>query len=234
LTGEPSAPTMLLQLYKQHRRVALGHRIHLAWALATAVEHFHRVGWVHKSIRSDNIAFATTSSLPPTPTEATDPAGSPIHLYLPMVGQFDLSKPLLFGFEYSRAGDDKTSLAEDFSQVNNYYRIPERWGRPEARFKKSHDVYSLGVVLLEVAIWKDIKSILNFPETEQLTAKRTVKALMGKCDTALRHQVGSTLTDCILACLGFDLASGKLTEYQAHVYFQQKVIKPLERVVRRI
>lgn len=50
--------TTLLQLYSRERIVPLGHRIRLAWALTTAVEHFHRVGWVHKSIRSENIALA--------------------------------------------------------------------------------------------------------------------------------------------------------------------------------
>lgn len=49
--------TSLISL-KKERIVPLGHRIRLAWALATATEHFHQVGWVHKSILSSNIAFS--------------------------------------------------------------------------------------------------------------------------------------------------------------------------------
>lgn len=47
----------LHELYERERRVSLGHRIRLASALATALLHFHLVGWVHKGIRSDNVAF---------------------------------------------------------------------------------------------------------------------------------------------------------------------------------
>ncbi|KAG6368907.1 hypothetical protein INS49_003125 [Diaporthe citri] len=54
-------PTTLLQLYARYPVMPLGHRIHLAQSLVNAIDHFHRVGWVHKSIRSNNIVFIPSS-----------------------------------------------------------------------------------------------------------------------------------------------------------------------------
>jgi hypothetical protein len=35
------------------------------------------------------------------------------------------------------------------------------------RFKPKHDVYSLGVVLLELGFWKDLESFVTIKNTEQ-------------------------------------------------------------------
>ncbi|UZP36606.1 hypothetical protein NXS19_004422 [Fusarium pseudograminearum] len=218
----------LHQLYKIHRLVPLGQRIRLAWAIATAIENFHRVGWVHKGIRSDNIAF--TEVLPDLKSDLDDedPAS-------PFVGNFDFSKPLLFGFEYSRADDEATFLEEDYTLANNLYRHPDRWGRPTARFEKSHDVYALGVVLLEIALWKEASSILkSFLETKPLVASNVVKALIGKCGKTLSHQVGRVVAQCIVKCLEFPVATKGMTEYDAQRYFQRNVTEPLSRAVLRV
>lgn len=134
----------LHQLYGVHKVVPLGRRIFLIHALAVAIERFHRVGWVHKGIRSNNIVFNKI----PEPESASVNLGaeepvkgsenSPAR-----VAGFDLAQPCLFGFEYARAGDAGTNLEEDHSQEHNLYRSPDRWGRPRVRFEKFHDVYSL-------------------------------------------------------------------------------------------
>ncbi|KAF5008703.1 hypothetical protein FDECE_5030 [Fusarium decemcellulare] len=218
----------LLQLYKMQRVVPLGQRIHVAWALTTAVEHFHRVGWVHKSIRSDNIAFTAVSPNVESGLDDTDPAS-------PFVDRFNLSNPLLFGFEYSRAGDEATYLEEDHSLTNNLYRYPDRWGRPTARFEKSHDVYSLGVVLLEIALWKEASSILKiFLETKPIVASDAPKVLIGKCGKSLSHQVGRVFAQCIVTCLDFSVRTKDMSEYDAQRYFQRNVTEPMGRAVCRV
>lgn len=133
--------TTLLQLYARHPVVPLGHRICLAYALADAVEHFHRVGWVHKGMRSNNVVFSPVSGDASSVSESSDDINSKD--IKASIGGFTLAQPHLFGFEYSRAGDAGTVLEEDHSQENNFYRHPDRWGRPLVRFEKSHDVYAL-------------------------------------------------------------------------------------------
>ncbi|KAG5660856.1 hypothetical protein KAF25_002499 [Fusarium avenaceum] len=218
----------LLQLYRLHRVVPLGHRMHLAWDLTTAVEHFHRVGWVHKSIRSDNIAFISVAAHSQTHASDMDSTS-------PLVDSFAVSNPLLFGFEYSRADDEATGLEEDHSVFNNLYRHPERWGQPAARFEKRHDVYSLGVMLLEIAIWKEASSILqSFLESKPLIASNAPKVLIRKCGKSLAHQVGIVFVQCIVTCLEFGDRTKAMSEYEAQRYFQQNVTEPMGRAVGRI
>ncbi|KAM0430000.1 hypothetical protein ACHAPT_006006 [Fusarium lateritium] len=233
-TFEPSdggGVVTLIELYKMHKLVPLGHRIHLAWALTTAIEHFHRVGWVHKSIRSNNIAFTAVSRMI-SPQEG--PYGEDEDSFFPRIRNFDLSNPLLFGFEYSRAGDAATYLEEDYSQANNLYRIPARWGKPTARFEKSHDVYALGVVLLEIALWKDVGSALKlYLDKDSVIPSEVAQLLMDKCVKILPHQVGAVFARCVLACLDFDSRTKCLSEYETQRYFQKNIVEPMGRAVRR-
>jgi hypothetical protein len=133
-------PVTLLQLYKREERVPLGHRIRLTSALAVALDHFHIVGWVHKGIRSENIAFLPMKT--PQHPELGD-SGDITETFIARQGSVDLASPYLFGFEYMRMGDAGTNLDTDYSLDRNLYRHPDRWGIPLLRFEKGHDVYAL-------------------------------------------------------------------------------------------
>ncbi|KFA80599.1 hypothetical protein S40288_09288 [Stachybotrys chartarum IBT 40288] len=174
-------PVTLLQLCKMHKLVPLSHRIHIAWVLATAVEHIHRVVWVHKSIRRNNLAFIPKQKPLEWEGERRDdqPLGVDDDPKDPVVGDFDLSNPMLFGFECSRAEGSNTYLEETHSIINNMYRHPDRWGRPTARFLNSHDVYSMGVVLFEIAVWKDVYAVAKPPD--HIIAEEVTKTLVDKC-----------------------------------------------------
>ncbi len=123
-------PITLGNLYGIKTHVALGIRINIAYVLAVAVGNFHRVGWVHKELKSDNILFFH----PRSTTERSDSS---------KVAEVDLSQPFLFGFGSSRPEDGDTSRESDYAPENNAYHHPERWGRPLSRFQKFHDVYAL-------------------------------------------------------------------------------------------
>lgn len=127
-------PVTLCDLYASQRRVPLGSRLHVAHALAVALSNFHRVGWVHKDIRSDNIRFLKEK--PTQKNQRTNPSWSETL-------EIDFAQPYLFSFECSRPEDIETELKGDFAEKNNAYRHPERWGQPAIKFEKYHDVYSL-------------------------------------------------------------------------------------------
>jgi hypothetical protein len=114
-------PMTLLSAYSARKRVALNVRIQLAYSLATALEHFHRVGWVHKEFTSENVLFFAERGQ----------------------SESDLTRPWLFGFECSRPEDAESEMNADHSPNSNSYRHPERWGNPTAKFIKAHDIYSL-------------------------------------------------------------------------------------------
>jgi serine/threonine protein kinase len=125
----------LISLYSSIKRVSLGERVRLAYEIAVAVGNLHRVGWLHKELKSENILFFKI-----LPRGGIEESTSPAFKSSPSI---NFGLPWLFGFEYSRQEDANTYLESDYSPENNAYRHPERWGKPMVKFERSHDVYSL-------------------------------------------------------------------------------------------
>lgn len=124
-----SVPASLnTKLISKKLKPGLGTRIKLAYALAESLGHLHSVGWVHKSLRSENIIF-----LPGTATgQSTE---------IPEIAIIE--QPRIFGFEYSRLDSDFSSGRPDYDIKRNIYRHPQRWGQPSETFSKIHDIYGM-------------------------------------------------------------------------------------------
>ncbi|KAF9776842.1 hypothetical protein IL306_004905 [Fusarium sp. DS 682] len=126
---------------------SLDDRFVLARKLCAAVAQLHTVGWVHKSIRSDNILFFNTSfedSMLSSTKQSPKAPGPEIFESL-----------YLSGWEYSRPETGLSSVRSGSEDIDeNIYRHPDQWGLPTIRFNRNHDVYSLGVILLEISRWK--------------------------------------------------------------------------------
>ena len=257
--GANVRPIALRQLYKLARIVPLGHRIQLAYELIIALENFHRVGWIHKNISSQSIMFLpriSTLSQTPKSVLIVNAEGST----QPEPIQIGLASPWLFGFDASRPEEGHSNLMEDHSLSNNIYRHPTRWGRPTLTFAKSHDVYSLvgrrliltdpplippnlthqGIVLLEIAFWKDVLSIAEVPRQESahksrpLVAEKVREALSAKCNRSLPHQVGQVFTDTILSCLNFGEHTKDMTAYDRHIYYETYIVDRMAEAVGKI
>ncbi|KAG4433509.1 hypothetical protein IFR05_011018 [Cadophora sp. M221] len=77
-----------------------------------------------------------------------------------------IGAPYLAGFEKFRIEDGNTFLAGDNLWDHNLYRHPSRQGTlPEMHYQMQHDIYSLGVVLLEIGLWTSFAS----PDPENLS-----------------------------------------------------------------
>ena len=118
---QPQELVLLDTLYKSLRRAELGHRAFLSYRLAAALDEIHRVGWLHKNVSSSSIAFITEKE----------------------IQQSILREPWLVGFEYCRPEDAETHMESDYRLQANLYRHPDRWGSPQSRFVRAHDVHSL-------------------------------------------------------------------------------------------
>jgi hypothetical protein len=70
----------------------------------------------------------------------------------------DYDNPFVVGFEFSREESDRSTTEQDDKLERNIYRHPDRQGPPEARFNMLHDIYSLGVVLLEIGLSRPAKN----------------------------------------------------------------------------
>jgi hypothetical protein len=57
------------------------------------------------------------------------------------------------GFDFAGKEDETSARVGDDDWYRNIYRHPQRQGvHPEVDFNILHDIYSLGVVLLEIAV----------------------------------------------------------------------------------
>jgi hypothetical protein len=117
-----------------------------------------------------------------------------------------LSQPIVSGFEYSRVDlvDEYTELVPEHSE-NDIYRHPRTLASVHLRSKKSHDIYILGIILIEIAHWKRIQDIAHLPKDER-QAKKMIRSLR---ETLLRKDfvmyleglVGDSYSQATVACL---------------------------------
>lgn len=141
------AATRLISLYDilgdDSFKPSLSQRVALASKLCSTVLNLHAVDWLHKGILSDNVIF---------------------HLHGEKA-DYDPEKPLLAGFEFSRPDGTETT-ARDFDHSWDLYRWPNiQRERPTQRnSKKTYDLYSLGLVLLEIAHWQKLHQLMEFPQ----------------------------------------------------------------------
>ncbi len=109
---------------------SLSGRFDMARELAKCVSFVHTFGFVHKTIRPESFLTSTLDN-----------------------GQSH--SVFLVGFENFRREDGWTQRRGDNAPDRNLYRHPSRQGAcPREDFILQHDIYSLGVCLLEIGLWQ--------------------------------------------------------------------------------
>lgn len=122
-------PQSLRNILLSGTRYPLDERLELAKKLANSVLFVHTAQFVHKNIRPETIVLFRNE-------------------------RSDIGAPFLVGFEQFRVEDGRTYRAGDDVWEHNLYRHPSRQGMlPEVDYQMQHDIYSLGVVLLEIGLW---------------------------------------------------------------------------------
>lgn len=107
---------------------SVNQRLHLARQLSKSVMILHHFGFVHKNI-------------------------SPYSTILFKENEGQLT-PFLLGFNKFRHNQQETNRTGDNDWWRNLYRHPERQGTESIqRFIMQHDIYSLGVCLVEIGLW---------------------------------------------------------------------------------
>ena len=173
------------------------------------------MGWVHKSIRSENILFLPEASVATDDVSGPTTAGAVPDALVDRRTRECYTEPWLFGFEYSRVMSQDSDLAmTDTSIANNIYRHPERWNAPTHRFGAIHDIYALGTVLLEIGLMRPLLSLSSTgfaraaeaaSSVDTAAAKSTkdgVKAqLLDNAAKRLPFTVGRTYCEVVMLCL---------------------------------
>ena len=136
---------------------SLSQRVRMAGRLCEGVLDLHAVNWLHKGIFSDNVVFHVNGE-EDGGSGGDDGEG---------VG-YDPEKPLLSGFEFSRP-DGTHTTARDADVVWDLYRWPgiQRERPTERNSRKTYDLYSLGLVLLEIAHWERLDRLMHLGENKK-------------------------------------------------------------------
>lgn len=152
-------------LLSEPRPGSLTSRVALARELAKAVGFMHAFGFVHKNIRPESVLlFDKVAS-----------NGGDGHEVL---GGSYLDAPLsafLVGFEDFRREEGRTHRLGDETFDANLYRHPDRQGpSPETVYIMQHDIYSLGVCLLEVGLWRSLVEYDHLPGQAHTVAQGAI------------------------------------------------------------
>lgn len=64
----------------------------------------------------------------------------------------------------------------------DYYQHPDKRFNRTIRYSRSHDIYSLGVVLLEIGLWRPVREVVDVEDEDFERVKRGFQALTMKLD----------------------------------------------------
>jgi hypothetical protein len=146
--------------------------------------------WLHKGLRSHNIVFF------PVTTKSKHGAKTKI----------DYRKPYLSGFDFARPAraDEQTEIPGD-NGAYNLYRHPSTQGHgygPRESFRKSFDIYSLGVVMVELAHWETIDKVLGLEmEKGRMRVMNRIREML--LDEDRMQEIGASLGEM------YEIATGK-------------------------
>ncbi|KAF5498048.1 hypothetical protein CGCS363_v008522 [Colletotrichum siamense] len=126
-------PISLRNLLLQERMLSLTRVVEIAKQLARAVSFIHTLDFVHKNIRPETILIF--------PDHGSEKSCEIFSAYL-------------LGFDSFRNVNFHTLKVGDDAWERNLYRHPTRQGiQAQEAYIMQHDVYSLGVCLLELGLW---------------------------------------------------------------------------------
>lgn len=225
---------------------AIRSRISLAIGLAEAVLSVHAAKLVHKSIQPETILVFETRSQDETQSG----------------GETNIGVPILTGWRMTRKTDDLSSRLGEDDWTRNIYRHPQRQGlQLEKRYHMGHDLYSLGVCLLELGLWEplisgqnshsktmsdrycDMAVKLECVDPEEMSIlKRLIKPAvvqkvmfnLAECD--LSEQIGRDYSHIVIACFQCAEALGESDKLEGDnidvaSLCHQRIVQPLAQLL---
>ncbi|KAF7505425.1 hypothetical protein GJ744_000971 [Endocarpon pusillum] len=168
----------------------LENRFKVALQLAKSVAALHTVGWVHESICSDSVIIFKDAE-----------------------SKVVYEKPYLVNFEFSRPAGSGTSYASAAVEDRRLYQHPDRLIPSPPKYTKKHDLFSLGVVLLEIGLWKTTRMMCDAKgsrsadgnTTRTLCEPRDVYLALAKED--LGGRMGEGYQEAVISLLSETTAS---------------------------
>ncbi|EFQ96950.1 serine/threonine protein kinase [Nannizzia gypsea CBS 118893] len=186
---------------RQKLLYTLNERLEFAKRLATAVMFVHGIGWVHKAITSQNVLLvgrrrsASAGGQEDTTCDRSRSSSA--------TTKWSLSSPYLVGFEVARNNDSETipSGPRRLPLARSLYLHPALQGDDHVRFNMAYDVYSLGVILLELGIWGPLE---ERPELKGIPGPEAVAEALYALANETEIFMGKRYREVVQTCLSQD------------------------------
>lgn len=210
------------------QKPSLNDRFSMAYTLALSLSNVHASCWVHKNIWSRGILLFLETPSGANATEIHD------HRLKPKSGNRIVS--YLSDWGYARSEQQGTDMRSDFEVEPNLYRHPRRQGRPTQQFSRVHDIYALGVVLLEIGLWATLSRVMESKIREAENSGRLPKPkmildeLVARAALHLPKEMGLGYTQAVLSCLRGDFRGTDGPSLA--VDFQEKVTDVLKGAIQ--
>lgn len=233
IDGAQSDIVTLRALLGREPKPSLSARMSLCAVLARCVHSFHAVNWLHKALRADNIVFFFSPGPP------------------------DLNAPFVSGFELSRPSIiDQMTEKPRFDPSEDIYRHPNtQSSQTDGNYQKSYDIYSLGVMIIEIALWKRVEDIVgleHLSKAKPRSLREMQSWLLGKsalppniaetgpCLQQVASACGDAFRNVVEHCLEADTAEKPvyLGEQETAIALrlqkvtEQDIVKKLEHIAR--
>lgn len=145
----------------------------------------------------------------------------------------------MLGFEYSRPEADFSLGITDICLSRDIYRHPVRQGQPGMMFNKIHDIYALGVVLLEIGLWEPAITLEKnqFKHARDLVDPYVIQAQLQKQTMRrLGSRMGERYKQVVLKCLSGDFGVVDDTKegLKLQQAFRNQVVDVLERAAANV
>lgn len=213
----------LHELIVEGALTSLSRRIEIAMQVAEVMLQLHTAGWLHKSLRSENIIFL-------------GPKGSTSQYFINQ-------SPHLVGYEYARP--DTTDAAQfsvlpDTELMTDLYRHPQARGVSRERYQKRFDMYALGCIFAELALWKplvEIQAPCNQYDLPCMIAdaardKKTIQipclddsTIVERINLSVSHHAGEAFAGVIKACVLIERSNEEVFDVDLDV--QNSVLEKL-------
>lgn len=197
------------------KQPVLGDRFKIASYLTSSLLEIHKVGWLHKSICASNTIFFAFDA-------ETVPVNS---LYI-------------VGFNHSRPGE-KVAFSEGPQVDSSDWLIRQEYQHPIYRrrginYSSEFDYYSVGVLLLEIGLWRSITSSLA--QMTGLSPEQKQEHMLRELVPYLRSYMGTQYWEAVDYCLrvadtigGLGERSGDQDTTKVHMDFERHVVEKLAR-----
>lgn len=170
----------------------LGRRFDLAKTLVDNVIRLHTVGWLHKNIRSESILFFPQSL---------------------KKGERGYYGPYFMGYDFIRIEIDRTpddihdkdsnrrhpsrlvEIARGEDHCPDIYHHPDKRNSPGRVYQYAYDIYSLGLLLIEIGLWQPLHRIVRGREHSEPHSLR--EYIIGKVDNELAAACGLIYTKVV-------------------------------------